>query len=54
MIRKKQITIIKMRTKVNITIKLNQILKGKIKKTKIQTKYISIKNLRIKFNIISK
>jgi len=49
----KKITIIKMRTKVNIKIKLNQNLKDEIKK-KIQTKYISIKNLRIKFDIISK
>jgi len=32
MIRKKQITIIKMRIKVNIKIKLNQILRDKIKK----------------------
>ena len=32
MIRKKQITIIKMRTKVNIKIKLNQILRGEIEK----------------------
>jgi hypothetical protein len=32
MIRKKQITIIKMRIKVNIKIKLNQILKDEIKK----------------------
>ena len=44
-----------MRNKVNIKIKLNQNLKEKIKrKKKIQTKYISIKNLRIKFDIISK
>jgi hypothetical protein len=32
MIREKQITIIKMRTKVNIKIKLNQILRDKIEK----------------------
>jgi hypothetical protein len=32
MIREKQITIIKIRTKVNIRIKLNQILRDKIKK----------------------
>ena len=31
-IREKQITIIKMRTKVNIKIKLNQILRGEIEK----------------------
>jgi len=49
MIRKRQITIIKIRTKIDIKIKLNQILKGKIKK-----KYIATKNLRIKFNIINK
>jgi hypothetical protein len=42
MIREKQITIIKIRTKVNIRIKLNQILRDKIKK-KIQTKYIPSK-----------
>jgi hypothetical protein len=41
-----------MRTKFNIKIKSNQILKDEIKK--IQTKYISIKSLRIKFNIINK
>ena len=34
MIREKQITTIKMRTKIDIKIKLNQILKGKIKKKK--------------------
>jgi hypothetical protein len=32
MIREKQITTIKIRTKVNIKIKLNQILRDKIKK----------------------
>ena len=53
MIREKQITIIKIKTKVNIKIKLNQILRDKIKK-KIQTKYISIKSLRTKFDIINK
>ena len=42
-----------MRTKVNIKIKLNQILRDEIKK-QIQTKYISIKSLSIKFDIISK
>jgi len=36
-IREKQITIIKIRTKVNIKIKLNQILRGVIEK-KIQNK----------------
>jgi len=53
MIKKRQITIIKMRTKIDIKIKLNQILKGKIKK-KFKTKYIATKSLRIKFNIINK
>jgi hypothetical protein len=53
MIKEKHITIIKIRTTVNIKIKLNQILRDEIKK-KIQTKYISIKNLRTKFDIISK
>ena len=43
-----------MRIKVNIKIKLNQILRDEIKKKKIQTKYISIKSLRTKFDIISK
>jgi hypothetical protein len=52
-IREKQITIIKMRTKVNIKIKLNQILRDEIKK-QIQTKYISIKSLSTKFDVISK
>jgi hypothetical protein len=54
MIREKQITIIKMRTKVNIKIKSNQILRDKIEKKEIQTKYILIKSLRIKFDIINK
>jgi hypothetical protein len=53
MIIEKKITIIKMKTKVNIKIKLNQILRDEIKKN-IQTKNISIKSLRIKFDIISK
>jgi len=48
-IREKQITIIKIWTKVNIKIKLNQILRDEIKK-----KYISIKSLRTKFDIIRK
>jgi hypothetical protein len=39
--------------KVNIKIKLNQILRDEIEK-QIQTKYIAIKSLRIKFDIISK
>jgi hypothetical protein len=53
MIREKQITNIKMKTKVNIKIKLNSILRDKIEK-QIQTKYIPIKSLRIKFDIINK
>jgi len=53
MIREKQITIIKVRTKVDIKIKLNQISKDKIEK-KFKTKYIIIKNLKTKFDIISK
>jgi hypothetical protein len=43
MIREKQITIIKISTKVNIKIKLNQILRDEFEKRKIQTKYIAIK-----------
>ena len=53
MIREKQITIIKMRIKVDIKIKLNQILRDEIEK-KIKTKYITIKNLMVKFDMISK
>ena len=53
MIREKQITIIKIRTKFNIKIKLNQILRDEIEK-KIQTKYKAIKSLRTKFDIIRK
>jgi hypothetical protein len=36
MIREKQITIIKMRTKVNIKIKLNQILRDEIEKKRFK------------------
>jgi hypothetical protein len=54
MIREKQITIIKIKTKVNIKIKLNQILRDKTKKKIFKTKYIAIKSLRTKFDIISK
>ena len=54
MIREKQITIIKMRTKSDIKIKLNQILRDKIEKIIFKTKYIAIKILRIKFNRINK
>jgi hypothetical protein len=49
-----QITIIKIKTKVNIKIKLNQILRGEIEQKKFKTKYIAIKRLRIKFFIINK
>jgi len=54
MIREKQITIIKIKTKIDIKIKLNQILRDEIERKKIKTKYITIKSLRIKFDIISK
>jgi hypothetical protein len=54
MIREKQITIIKIRTKVDIKIKLNQILRDEIEKKRFKTKYIAIKSLRTKFDIISK
>jgi hypothetical protein len=53
MIIEKQLTIIKIRIKVDIKIKLNQILRDEIEK-KIKTKYIAIKSLRTKFDIISK
>jgi hypothetical protein len=53
MIREKQITIIKIKTKIDIKIKLNQILRVEIERKKIKTKYIIIKSLRIKFDIIS-
>jgi hypothetical protein len=44
-----------MRIKVDIKNKLNQILKDEIEKKKIQKNiYITIKSLRIKFDIISK
>jgi hypothetical protein len=57
MIKEKQITNIKMRIKVDIKIKLNQILRDKIEKKKIQNRIysnITIKSLSIKFDIISK
>jgi hypothetical protein len=38
MIREKQITNIKIRTKINIKIKLNQILRDEIEEKKIQNK----------------
>ena len=46
-------TIIKIRIKVNIKIKLNQILKDESEK-KNQTKYLAIKSLSTKFDIINK
>jgi hypothetical protein len=52
MTREEQITIKRMRIKVYTKIKLNQILRDEIKKNK--TKYIAIKRLRIKFEIINK
>jgi hypothetical protein len=54
MIREKKITIIKIRTKVDIKIKSNQILRDEIEKKRFKTKYIAIKSLRTKFDIISK
>jgi hypothetical protein len=42
MIKEKQITNIKIRIKVDIKIKLNQILMDKIKKKRFKTKYIAI------------
>jgi hypothetical protein len=44
MIREKQITIIKIRTKVDIKIKLNKILRDEIEE---KTKYIAIKSVLI-------
>jgi len=55
MIREKQITIIKMKTKVDIKIKLKQILMNEIEKKNIfKTTCIAIKSLRTKFYIINK
>jgi hypothetical protein len=51
MIRENQITIIKMRTKVNIKIKF---LRDEIEKKIFKKKYITTKSLRIKFDIINK
>lgn len=48
-------TIKKIRIKVDVKIKLNEILRDDIeKKNGFKTKYIVIKRLRIKFNIINK
>jgi len=41
MIKKKQITIIKIRTKVDIKIKLNKILRDEIEKKRFKNKYIA-------------
>jgi len=43
-----------MRTKVNIKIKLNQILRDEIEKKRFKITYIAIKSLRTKFVIIIK
>jgi hypothetical protein len=40
--------------KVDIKIKLNQILSDELKKKRFKTKYIAIKSSMIKFDIISK
>jgi hypothetical protein len=44
----------KMRIKINIKIKLNQIIRDKIEKKRFKIKYIAIKNLRMKFDRINK
>jgi hypothetical protein len=43
-----------MGSKVDIKIKFNQILEDEIEKKRFKTKYIAIKRLRIKFDIINK
>jgi len=53
MIRERKITIIKIRTKVDIKIKLDQIVRDEIEKNRFKIKYITIKSLKIKFEIIS-
>jgi hypothetical protein len=53
MIREKYITIKKIRIKVGIKIKLNQILWDEIEKKRFKIKYIAFKRLKIKFDIIS-
>ena len=50
-IREKQITIKRMGSKVDIKIKFQRM---KLKKQRFKTKYIAIKRLRIKFDIINK
>jgi len=51
MIKEKKITNIKIKTKVDIKIKLNQILRDKIKKKRFKTKYIAIYNQKFKNQI---
>ena len=51
MIREKQITIIKIRIKIDTKIKFEWM---KLKKKRFKTNYIAIKSLRTKFDIISK
>ena len=43
-------------TRVNIKIKLNQVIRNEIEKNikKFKTKYITVKRLRIKFDMINK
>ena len=53
-IRKKQITIKRIKIKVDIKIKLYQILRDKIKKKRLKIKYIETKKLWIKFDITNK
>jgi len=54
MIREKQIKIIKIRIKVDIKINLHQIQRYEIEKKRFKTKYIAIKSLKTKFDIINK
>jgi hypothetical protein len=51
MIRAKQITIIKIRIKIDTKINIEGM---KLKKRRFKTKYVAIKSLRTKFDIISK
>ena len=53
-IRKKQITIKRIKIKVDIKIKLYQILRDKIEKKRLKIKYIETKKLWIKFDITNK
>jgi hypothetical protein len=54
LIREKQIKIIKIRAKIDLKIKLNQIQRDEIEKKRFKIKYIAIKSLRIEFDIINK